>query len=136
MSVEERASSSALSLLEALESPAHPGVRMVAAAGGALVTITMWIVHVYYLDLFEFFMELDNWAKLLLGFVLAPPFVVAFAVGSIVYPQPVEPRNGDEYGLMSTYFYQERASQRRKLLIVAALIAGVNLVLMFIASGL
>jgi hypothetical protein len=136
MSFEERASSSAVSLLEALESPAHPGVRIFAAAGGALVTIAMWIVHVYYLDLIEFFMELDRWAKLLLGFVLAPPFVVAFAVGSIIYPQPVEPKNGDEYGPMSTYFYQERASKRRKLLIVAALIAGMNLVLMFIASGL
>jgi hypothetical protein len=136
MTLEERATSSALSLVDALESPTHSGVRFLAAAAGALVTIGMWIVHLYYLDIVSFFAEIDSWAKLLLGLVLAPPFVVAYAIGCFIYPQPIEPKNGDEFGPMSTYFYQERASKRRTLLIVAALIAGLNLVLMFIASGL
>lgn len=135
MSVEEQATSSALSLVDALESPAHTGVRFFAAAAGTLVTIGMWIVHLYYLDIFDFFIQIDGWAKLLLGLVLAPPFVVAFAIGCFIYPQPVEPKNGDEVGPMSTYFYQQRASRRWKLLIGAALVDAVNFVLMLAMSA-
>ena len=135
MSLEERATSSALSLVDALESPAHNGVRYFTAAAGALVTIGMWIVHLNYIDIISFFVELDSWAKLLLGVVLAPPFVVAFAIGCFIYPQPIEPKSGDEFGPMSTYFYQERASRRRKVLIGAGLVAAVNFVLMLAMSG-
>jgi len=80
-------------------------------------------------------MEMDNWAKLLLGFLLAPPFVVAFTIGCFIYPPPLEPKSGDEIGPMSTYFYQERAGRRWKLLIVSGLVAAVNFLLMLIMSG-
>ena len=135
MSLEERATSSALSIVDALESPTHNGVRVGAAAGGILVTACMWIIHLEYLDIFDFFKEMDNWAKLLLGFLLAPPFVVAFTIGCFIYPPPLEPKSGDEIGPMSTYFYQERAGRRWKLLIVSGLVAAVNFLLMLIMSG-
>ena len=135
MSLEERATSSALSMVDALESPTHNGVRVVAAAAGILVTVIMWIIHLEYLDLFSFFGEIEGWAKLLLGFLLAPPFVVAFTLGCFIYPPPLEPKTGDEIGPMTTYFYQERAGRRRKLLIVAGLVAAVNFLLMLIMSG-
>ena len=135
MSFEEKATSSALSLLDALESPAHTRVRVFAAAGAALVTICIWIIHLNYLDLFSFFGEIEGWAKLLLGFLLAPPFVVAFTIGCFIYPPPIEPKSGDEFGPMSTYFYQERASRRWKLLIVAALVAAMNFVLMLVIGS-
>jgi len=134
MSVEKRANSWALSLVDTLESPANPNVRLGAAAGAAVVTALMWIVHLTYLDIFAVFMELDSWAKLCLGFALAPPFVLAFAVGSFLYRAPVESVKTNEVGPMSTYFYQDRANKRRKLLIGAAIFAALNLVLMFITS--
>jgi hypothetical protein len=131
MSFEEQASSWALSLFDALESSTHNRTRVFAAIGGTLATIVMWVVHLTYPEIFTFFL-IDDWAKLFLGFVLAPPFVFAFTVGSFIYPQPPEPKN--ESGPMSTYFYQERASRRWKLLIVAGLIAAVNFLLMLITS--
>lgn len=136
MSFEERASSWALSLVDALESQADWKVRVVAVAGGALVTITMWVVHLSYPDIFTSFLEMDGWAKLFLGFVLAPPFVVAFSVGSFIYRVPTEPEKTDEFGPMSAYFYQENASRRWKILIVAAIIGAVNFLLMLVTSGI
>lgn len=135
MSFEEQASSSALSLVDALESPANTRMRVFAAAGGALVTGCMWVVHLMRPDIFAFFLSEDGWLKLFLGFVFAPPFVVAFAIGSFIYPQSIEPQPSNEFGPMSAYMYQERASRRWKLLIVASLIAAVNFVLMLITSG-
>jgi hypothetical protein len=135
MSLEERTTSSALSIVDALESPTHNGVRVVAAAAGILVTVVIWIVHLEFFNIFDFFMEMNSWAKPLLAFLLAPPFVVAFAIGCFIYPQPMEPKSGDEIGPMSTYFYQERATRRWKVLIVSGLVAAVNLVLMLAMSG-
>src|ERR1041385_6086245 len=100
MSFEEQASSSALSLIDALESPAHRTTRVFAAVAGALVTIAIWIVHLYYFDLFSVFLQMRGWGKLLLGIFIAPPFVVAFTVASFIYPPAVE--STDEPGLMST----------------------------------
>ena len=134
MSVEERASSWALSLFDALDSHAPTKVRAYGAAGGILVTVSMWVVHLRYPEIFTFFLHLDSWAKLFLGFVLVPPFLAASTIGSFIYSQPTEPK--DEFGPMSTYFYQERASRRWKLLIVAAIIAAVNFVLMLVTSGI
>jgi hypothetical protein len=136
MSFEEQASSSALSLIDVLESPAHRRTRVFAAAAGALVTIAMWIVHLYYIDLFTLFSQMRGWAKLLLGIFLAPPFVLAFTLGSFIYAPAVESKETDEPGLMSTYLYQERSSRRWKLLIVAGLLAGVNFVGMLATSGM
>jgi hypothetical protein len=135
MSLEEHSTSWAVSLVDALESPDNKNVRLLALAGGTLVTISMWVVHLLYPQIFLFFLEQDNWAKLFIGFLLAPPFVLAFAAGCFIYPQAIEPATENESGPMSAYFYQERASKRWKLVIVAGLIAAVNLVLMFVASG-
>ena len=136
MSVAEHSTSWALSLVDALESPGNNNVRLFAVAGGALGTIAMWVAHLFYPGIFQFFLDQDSWAKLLIAFLLAPPFVLAFAIGCYLYPQTAEPPAHDNVGPMSTYFYQERSTQRWKLLIVAALITAVNLVLMFIVAGI
>jgi hypothetical protein len=135
MSFEEKATSSALSLIDALEAPAQTRVRVFAAAGGALVTIIMWVVHLTYPEIFTYLLGMDSWLKLVVGGVLAPPFVLAFAAGSFIYSQPIESKETDKSGPMSTYFYQERSSRRWKLLIVAALIAAANFVLMMVSCG-
>lgn len=135
MAFEDDASSAALSLIDVLESPAHAGTRVFAAVCGALVTICMWVVHLMRPDIFTYFLEVNGWVKLVLGFVLAPPFVIAFAIGSFLYPQLDEPKDSNAFGPMSAYLYQERASRRWKLLIAAGLFAGLNFVLMLVASG-
>ena len=134
MSVEEKAGSWALSWFDALESNTHTRIRIYTAAGAALVTIGMWVVHLLYPGIFTFFFESDDWLKLFFGVALAPPFVVAFTVGSFVYPQPIEPVKTDVTGPMSAYFYRERASRRWKLVSAAALIAAVNFVLMLVTA--
>ena len=135
MSFEDNASSWAVSLFDALESHDHIRPRILAAAGGAIVTIIMWVVHLRYLNLVDLFGELDSWAKIFMGLILAPPFLVAFTIGSFIYPQPVESLKSNASGPMSTYFYQERASRRWKLLIVAGIFAAVNFLLMFVSSA-
>jgi len=134
MSIEEKADSWALSLFDALESNTHTTARVYLAAGGAVATIVMWIVHLLYPEIFNFFLERDNWLKLFFGVVLVPPFVVAFTVGSFIYRQPTEAEESDISGPMSGYFYRERASRRWKLIIAAALIAAVNFVLMLVTA--
>ena len=135
MSFEEKTTSWALSLFDALESHTHTRIRILAAVGGTLLTVIIWIVHLTYINVFDVFLQLDDWAKIFLGFVLAPPFVAAFTIGSFIYPPPIEPKKKKETGPMSTYFYQERASKRRNLLIAAAIVAAINFVLMFAMSG-
>ena len=136
MSFEERSTSWVLSLFDALESHDHIRPRILAAAGGTLVTVIIWVVHLRYFDILHFLIELDDWAKPLVGFLLAPPFVVAFTVGSFIYPQPIQSLKENDSGPMSTYFYRERASRRWKLLIAAGIFAAVNFLLMFISSGM
>ena len=135
MSLEEQASSSALSLFDTLESNNHKRTRVFVAVGAAMVTLFVWIAHLLNPEIFAYFLQSKGWAKLFLGFLLAPPFVLAFSVGSFIYPQPNEPDSKDEVGLMSTYFYQERSSRRWKLLIAAGIVAAVNFVAMLITSG-
>ncbi len=134
MSIEEKAESWAVSLFDALESNTHTTIRAYIAAGGAVVTIVMWVVHLLYPEIFKFFFEVDDWFKLFFGVVLAPPFVLAFTVGSFIYRQPVEPEQADVSEPMSGYFYRERSSRRYKLLIAAALIAAVNFLLMLVTA--
>jgi hypothetical protein len=134
MSIEEKAESWAVAMFDALESNTHTRVRAYIAAAGAVVTIVMWIVHLLYPGIFNFFFESDNWLKVFFGVVLAPPFVLAFTVGSFIYRQPVEPDTTDVSGPMSGYFYRERASRRWKLIIASGLIAAVNFVLMLVTA--
>jgi len=135
MSIEEKAESWAVSMFDALESNTHTRTRLFTAAGGALATIIMWVVHLLRPMIFNLFLNMDDWAKLLLGVMLAPPFVVAFTVGSFIYRQPIEPEKTDVSGPMSGYFYRERASRRWKLVVAAALIAAVNFVLMLVTAA-
>lgn len=135
MSLEEQTSSWALSLFDTLESNNHRRTRVFTAVGGAAVTFVVWIAHLLNPEVFAYLFQSKGWAKLALGVLLAPPFVLAFTLGSFIYPQPVEPDSKDEVGPMSTYFYQERSGRRWKLLIAAGLVAAVNLVLMVATSG-
>src|SRR5262245_14378376 len=91
MPFEKRATSWAVSLFDALESPAQTKGRIYAAVGGVLVTIVMWVVHLTHPEIFDSLIQDDNWGKLFLGFVLAPPFVAAFSVGSFIYRRGIEP---------------------------------------------
>jgi hypothetical protein len=134
MSIEEKAESWAVSMFDALESNTDSRTRFVTAAGAALVTIGMWVVHLIYPAIFKFFFESDDWLKLFFGVVLAPPFVLAFTVGSFFNRQAIEPDKTDAPGPMSAYFYRERAGRRWKLIILAALIAAVNFVLMLVTA--
>ena len=134
MPFEQRATSWAVSLFDALESPAQTRGRKIAAIGATLVTIVMWVVHLIYPEIFRTLIQEDDWAKLFLGFLLAPPFVAAFAIGSFIYRQGLEPAK-NESGPMSGYFYQESANKRWKLLIAAGIIAAVNFLLMLIVSA-
>lgn len=134
MALEERASSAALSLVDILESNEHSRTRLYVAAGAALATIVMWVVHVTYPEVFTFFIDVDGWAKLALGVVLAPPFLVGLGAGSFLFPQAIKPTSTVESGPMSTFFYQEQASRRWKILIGAGALAAVNLLLMFITA--
>lgn len=135
MAIEEEVSSWALTVFDTLESPTHARKRMLVAAGALLVTIGMWTVHLLNPDILGYLIEVDDMSKLVLGFLLAPPFVTAFAIGTFIYPQPIEPKRGTETGPMSTYFYQERSSKRWKLLIAAGLVAAVNFLLMLVTAA-
>jgi hypothetical protein len=134
MPFEQRATSRAVSLIDTLESPAQTKGRILAAVGGGLVTIVMWVVHLTHPEIFSTLSQDDSLGKLFLGFVLAPPFVLAFAIGSFIYRQGIEPVK-HETGPMSGYFYRERANKRWKLFIVAGIITALNFLLMLITSG-
>ena len=135
MSFEERASSWAVSLFDSLESNVHTKARILTAAGATLVTAGVWVVHLIYSEIFPTLLQTDGIEKLFLGFALAPPFVLAFTIGSFIYPQPIESFKKNK-GPMSAYLYQEKASRRWKLLIVAAIIAAINFLLMMITSAM
>jgi hypothetical protein len=109
-------------------------MRTLVAAGAMLVTIGMWLVHLTYPEIFQTLLQEKSVSKLLIGFVLAPPFVVAFSIGSFIAPQ-VRKAVEDESGPMSGYFYRERVDKKYRVLICAGLFAGVNLVLMIATSA-
>ena len=132
--VRKRITSRALSLFDALEENSETRTRLWAAAGGIVGTTVMWVVHLTYPEIFQTLMEDRGWAKFLVGAVLAPPFVVAFSIGSFIYPQ-ADKQGDNDSGPMSGYFYRESADRKYKLLIGAGLIAGLNLLLMMITSA-
>src|ERR1051325_3978210 len=93
MPFEQRATSWAVSLFDALESETK--ARKIAAVGATLATIVMWVVHLIHPEIFNTLIQEDDWAKLFLGFVLAPPFVAAFSIGSFIYRQALEPAKNE-----------------------------------------
>lgn len=131
---QKRITSWALSLFEHLDANPQTRMRIIVAAGGMLTTIGMWLVHLTYPEIFQRLIQEESVSKLLVGFLLAPPFVVAFSIGSFISPQVHKPVE-DESGPMSGYFYRERADKKYRVLICAGLIAGLNLVLMIATSA-
>ena len=109
-------------------------MRIVVTAGAMLVTIGMWLLHLTHPEIFQTLIQEDSVGKLLVGFVLAPPFVVSFCIGSFICPEAHETVK-DEAGPMSGYFYRERANKKYWILIAAGLIAGLNLLLMIVTSA-
>lgn len=132
-SLERRVSSWALSLFDELEENTQTRTRIIAAAIGTVVTILLWVVHLSYPYILHDLIESDDWAKLSLGFLLAPPFVVAFSIGSLIFRQVSETAE-NESGPMSGYFYKQRADKRARLLIIAGIVGALNLMLMIITS--
>ena len=132
--VQKRITSFALSLFDAFEENTQIRTRILVAAGGILVTVGMWLVHLNYPEIFQTLIEERSWAKFLVGFVLAPPFVVGFSIGSFIWP-PADKQVENDSGPMSGYFYRERAAKKYKILIGAGLFAGLNLLLMMITCA-
>jgi hypothetical protein len=126
----------ALSAFHALERKNQTTPRVLIAAGGLLATAVMWFVHLSHPELFLGVLELDSkvFFLLLFGVVVAPPFAVAFSIGSIIFRQAYEP-DTEETGLMSGYFYRERANRKWKLAIVAGIVGGINFLLMMITAA-
>ena len=134
-SLDQRLTSLALSLFQALEESSKTRVRVLAVAGGILVTGGMWLVHLSYPYILHSVIEADSKITLLCLFavVLAPPFAASFSVVSLIWPQANEPVK-DESGPMSGYFYRERADRKWKIIIASGIIAAINLLLMMVTS--
>lgn len=129
--LDRRLTSLALSAFQALESNTQTRARVLTAACGTLATICMWLGHLNYPDIFFTLLQIDSklFSLLVFAVVLAPPFVVAFSIGSIICRQADEPAK-EESGPMSGYFYRERANLKWKIAIVAGIIAAVNFLFM------
>ena len=134
-SLDEHGTSWALSAVDALESNNRKKTRGLIAAGGILVTIAMWLAHWFYPYVLDHLIQLESKILFLFVFaaVIAPPFAVAYNIGSIIWPEANEPIKNDSEP-MSGYFYRERAESKWKLVIVAGIVAAVNLLFMVITS--
>ena len=132
MAVHERVTSW---VLQVLETDARKRIRVLTVVVAALVTIVMWAVHFRYPYLFKELLHSKREIKFLSALVLAPPFVAAFSIGYLIYPQAAETAN-NESGPMSGYFYQRSADRKWKIAIAAGIVAAVNFLLMFITSDL
>lgn len=135
-SLDQRLTSWALSLFHALETNTRTRTRVLAVAGGVLAVIGMWLVHLSYPFIVHNVIEAEKKILFLFvfGLVIAPPFAVAFIIGSLIWPQANEP-DEKESGPMSGYFYQERGDSRWKIVIVAAIISAMNFVAMLVTSS-
>ncbi|HKR22230.1 MAG TPA: hypothetical protein VJS17_06535 [Pyrinomonadaceae bacterium] len=128
------------SLYETLEDNNQTRVRLWVAAGGLVATAVVWIVHLSVPDIAEQIFEADSkFAMLFLfGVTVAPPFAVAFSLGSLLMrrrTEPVADESGPPSGPMSGYFYREQANREWKLLIVAGLFGGLNFLLIVITTA-
>jgi len=123
------------SSFEALEN-SKTRARVLIAAGGLVATIIMWVVHWTYPHIFMKAFEHDSKLVILTLFVItvAPPFALAFCIGSIILRRAIEPV-ADESGPMSGYFYRERANTEWKLAMVAGVVGALNFILMIIAGA-
>ena len=134
MPFEERATSWAVSLFDALDSPTKTKERVLTVAVGSFVMIGMWVVHISYPEIFTTLLDSDILGKLLFGFVIAPPFAVAFSVGTFIYRPAIEPLK-NESGPMSGYLYQQKEIKRWRLLIVAGIVTALNFLLMMVTAA-
>ena len=123
-------------LFETLEDNNETRVRLLVAAGGLVATAVLWIVHLTVPSIAEQIFEADSkFAMLfLLAVTIAPPFAVAYSLGSLMTRRATEPA-ADESGPMSGYFYREKANREWKLLIVAGIFGGLNFMLIVITTA-
>ncbi len=133
MSLESRVNSFFLSTLNDLEGKPQNRMRLLAVVVGIAVTIVMWAVHLSYPHLFYLLLTSRREIKLLAVLVLVPPFVSAFSLGYLIYPQANEPV-GNDSGPMSGYFYRRSADRKWWIAFVAGVVAAVNFLLMLITS--
>lgn len=133
---DESLTSWALSKFDSLEENTNTRTNVLVAAGGTLATIGLWVVHWIYPYVLADLVELQNKFVTLCAFVivLAPPFVVAFCIASIIWRRRATNPIDEESGPMSGYFYRERADSRWKIVFLSALVAATNLMLMLITS--
>jgi len=124
------------SLFETLEDNNQTRVRLLVAAGGLVATVVLWVVHLSYPNIVEQIFEADSKFAMLILFTVAvaPPFAVAFSLGSLMTRRATE-SVADESGPMSGYFYREKANREWKLLIVAGIFGAVNFLLIVITTA-
>jgi hypothetical protein len=133
--LQRHASSGMSSLYEALESNTRTRIYVVVAAVGIVATIVLWILHLSFPHVVMALMERDSKLALfgLFGVLVAPPFAVAFSLGSIIFRRTSQPVAADS-GPMSGYFYREQATREWKIAIVAGLFGGLNFLLTLITG--
>lgn len=117
-------------LLDLAESIEHNSAKtnLVIALGGAIGTTVLWWVHFAYPGTFPdpFY---DGGRSNFIRFVAAvtPPFLMVFALAHAVLPRPGAV---DTLGPMSSFMKQQASVRLWKISIIAAAIAGLNLLFM------
>jgi hypothetical protein len=133
--LQRHATSGMTSLFQALESNARTRIYVVVAAAGIVATIVLWVLHLSFPYVFMGLIERDSkllfWG--LFAVVVAPPFAVAFSIGTLIFRRTNEPVVA-ESGPMSGYFYRERANREWKIAIVAGIFGGLNFLLTLITG--
>lgn len=133
--LQRRAASEVSSLFQALESNTRTRIHVLVTAGGIVALIVLWVLHLTYPHVVMELMDRDSkllfWC--LFAVLVAPPFAVAFSIGSIINRRANEPV-AEEFGPMSGYFYRERATREWKIAIVAGIFGGLNFLLTLITS--
>lgn len=132
-SVEQRLTSWALSLVQALETDAEMRVRLLGVVIGTVVTIIMWVGHLIYPHVLQILLDSEVELKFVAALALAPPFTAAFSVGHLIFRQRDQAAE-DESGPMAAYFYRRSADRKWKIAIAAGIIAAINFLLMVITS--
>lgn len=124
------------SLFETLEDNNQTRRRLLIAAGGVVGTVVVWIVHLSVPAIAEQIFEADSKVAVLFLFAvtIAPPFAVAYSLGSLMTRRATEPV-ADDSGPMSGYFYREKANREWKLLIVAGIFGAINFMLIVITTA-
>jgi len=135
--LDRRAASGMSSLFQSLEGNTQARIYVLVAAGGLIGTVLLWVVHWSYPHVMLELLGNDSKALILFLFavVAAPPFCLAYSLGSIISRRAGVPAHDEDSGPMSGYFYRERANKEWKLLMLAGICGGLNFLLMLITSS-